>query len=132
MAHFAELDENNIVQQVIVVHNNELIDENGVEQEAIGAKFCQDLLSGRWIKTSYNATINGFRKNFAGVGYTYDETRDAFISPKPYASWLLNEQTCIWEPPIAYPNDDNYYEWNEDTVLWELFNPDHTKISNGD
>jgi len=94
MAHFAQLDESNIVTQVIVVHNNELLD-NGVESEAKGAAFCQSLLGGNWIQTSYNGNI---RKNYAGIGYTYDQTRDAFIPPKPEeGNWVLNEDTCRWE-----------------------------------
>jgi hypothetical protein len=94
MAHFAQLDESNIVTQVIVVHNNELLD-NGVESEAKGVAFCQSLLGGNWVQTSYNGTI---RKNFAGIGFTYDQTRDAFIPPKPEeGNWVLNEDTCIWE-----------------------------------
>jgi hypothetical protein len=94
MAHFAQLDESNIVTQVIVVHNNELLD-NGVESEAKGVAFCQSLLGGNWVQTSYNGNI---RKNYAGVGFTYDKTRDAFIPPKPEeGNWVLNEDTCIWE-----------------------------------
>lgn len=115
MAHFAQLDENNNVTQVIVVHNNELLDENGVEQETKGIQFCQSLLGGNWVQTSYNAN---FRKNYAGVGYTYDAARDAFISPKPYDSWVLNEDTCKWEPPISYPNDGKNYYWDEATLSW--------------
>jgi hypothetical protein len=94
MAHFAQLDESNIVTQVIVVHNNELLD-NGVESEAKGVAFCQSLLGGNWVQTSYN---NNIRKNFAGIGYSYDQTRDAFIPPKPEeGNWVLNEDTCKWE-----------------------------------
>lgn len=94
MAHFAQLDESNIVTQVIVVHNNELLD-NGVESEAKGVAFCQSLLGGNWVQTSYNSNI---RKNFAGIGFTYDQTRDAFIPPKPEeGNWVLNEDTCLWE-----------------------------------
>jgi hypothetical protein len=94
MAHFAQLDESNIVTQVIVVHNNELLD-NGVESEAKGVAFCQSLLGGNWIQTSYNGNI---RKNYAGIGYTYDQTRDAFIPPKPEeGEWILNEDTCLWD-----------------------------------
>jgi hypothetical protein len=93
MAHFAQLDENNVVMQVIVVHNNELL-VDGVEQEAKGVSFCQNLLGGTWIQTSYN---NKFRKNFAGIDYTYDAQRDAFIAPQPEGEgWLLDEATCIW------------------------------------
>jgi hypothetical protein len=93
MAHFAQLDENNVVLQVIVVHNNELLID-GIESEAKGIEFCQSLFGGNWIQTSYNGTI---RKNYAGIGYTYDATRDAFIAPKPDGvDWTLDEQTCIW------------------------------------
>jgi hypothetical protein len=93
MAHFAQLNENNMVTQVIVVHNNELL-VDGIEQEAKGIAFCQNLLGGTWVQTSYNRT---FRKNFAGIGYTYDAQRDAFIAPQPEGEgWLLDETTCIW------------------------------------
>lgn len=96
MAHFAQLDENNVVTQVIVVHNNELLHE-GVEQEAKGIAFCEGLLGGRWRQTSYNRT---FRKNFAGIGYTYDAQRDAFIAPQPNGEgWVLDEATCQWRNP---------------------------------
>lgn len=115
MAHFAQIDENNIVQQVIVVHNNELLDENGIEQESKGIQFCQSLLGGNWVQTSYNAT---FRKNYAGIGYTYDTVRDAFIPIKPYESWVLNEDTCQYEAPTTYPNDGKVYSWDEETVSW--------------
>lgn len=95
MAHFAELDENNVVKQVIVVHNNELLD-NGVESEAKGIQFCQSLFGGNWIQTSYNGNI---RKNYAGIGFTYDQARDAFIAPKPDChpdDIVLVEETCTW------------------------------------
>ena len=115
MAHFAQIDENNIVQQVIVVHNNELLDETGTEQESRGIQFCQSLLGGNWVQTSYNAN---FRKNYAGQGYTYDSVRDAFIPPKPYNSWALNEDTCNWEAPVSYPTDGKLYTWDEDSVSW--------------
>jgi hypothetical protein len=93
MAHFAQLDENNVVTQVIVVHNNELL-VDGVQQEAKGIEFCQNLLGGTWIQTSYNGNI---RKNFAGIGFTYDAQRDAFIEPQPQSEgWLLDEATCTW------------------------------------
>ena len=114
MAHFAKLDENNLVTQVIVVHNNELLD-NGVESEAKGIAFCQSLFGGNWKQTSYNSTM---RKNFAGIGYTYDQSKDAFIPPKPFNSWLLNETTCNWEPPVAYPNDGKLYIWDENITNW--------------
>ena len=121
MAHFAQLDDNNIVTQVIVVDNSELEDGNGVEQEAIGITFCTNLFGAhtRWKQTSYNGTI---RKNYAGMGYTYDADRDAFIPPQPYASWVLNEETCIWEAPVPYPTDDNFYAWNETNQQWDLIN----------
>jgi hypothetical protein len=115
MAHFAQLDENNVVTQVIVVHNNELLD-NGVESEAKGIEFCQTLFSGTtWKQTSYNGNM---RKNYAGIGFTYDHSRDAFISPKPYASWVLNEQSCRWESPVPYPTDGKNYTWDEATTSW--------------
>lgn len=98
MAHFAELDENNVVKQVIVVHNNELL-VDGVESESKGIVFCQSLFGGNWIQTSYNGTI---RKNYAGIGFTYDPVRDAFIPPKPEeGEWVLNEDTCQWEEVTA-------------------------------
>jgi hypothetical protein len=112
MAHFAQLDENNIVLQVIVVNNDELMDENGAESEAKGASFCQSLFGVEtvWKQTSYNGN---FRYNYAGIGYSYDAERDAFIAPKPYPSWVLNETTCNWEAPVPYPVDGNSYMWHE-------------------
>ena len=115
MAHFAELGENNVVLRVIVVDNKDTSDANGVESESIGAEFCRNLLGGTWKQTSYNAN---FRKNYAGIGYTYDSGRDAFIPPKPYASWVLNEDTCRWEAPVAYPTDGKFYVWDENDVNW--------------
>lgn len=115
MAHFAQLDENNIVLQVIVIHNNELLD-NGVESEAKGIAFCQTLFQGtNWVQTSYNASI---RKNYAGIGFSYDAGRDAFIPPQPFPSWVLNEETCRWEAPIPYPNDGKFYRWDENSGNW--------------
>lgn len=114
MAHFAELDENNIVTNVIVVHNDEILDENGNESEQKGIDFCANLLGGKWIQTSYN---NNFRKNYAGIGYLYDPIRDAFIGQKPFPSWVLNEDTCRWETPIPMPLGKPYL-WNEETVSW--------------
>jgi hypothetical protein len=116
MAHFAELNENNEVLRVVVIANPELLDENGDEQESLGVTFCNQLFGGTWKQTSYNGNI---RKNFAGAGFTYDVDRDAFIAPKPYASWVLNETTCIWEAPTAMPDDGNMYEWNEETTSWD-------------
>ena len=115
MAHFAQLDENNVVINVIVVHNNELLDENGVEFEANGIAFCQSLFGGNWKQTSYNGSM---RKNYAGFGYTYREDLDAFVSPKPFASWVLNDK-AQWEAPIPMPTDDKVYSWNEEQQQWE-------------
>ena len=115
MAHFAQLDSNNVVTNVIVVDNSDIVDGNGDESEAIGIQFCSDLLGGTWKQTSYNGNI---RKNYAAIGYTYDSTKDAFIPPKPFNSWTLNETTCIWEAPTAYPDDGNIYYWDEDTTSW--------------
>ena len=97
MAHFAEIGIDNIVQRVVVIHNNELLDDNNKEQESLGIAFCQSLFGGgAWKQTSYNGNI---RKNFASIGYTFDESRDAFIPPQPASDWTLNEDTCMWEPP---------------------------------
>ena len=115
MAHFAQLDENNVVTQVIVVGNKDTSDANGVEKEHIGAAFCEKLLGGTWKQTSYNGNM---RKNYAGIGYTYDADRDAFIPPKPYNSWVLVEETCQWQAPVAMPNDGKMYSWSEETVSW--------------
>ena len=123
MAHFCELDSNNVVKQVIVVSNADTSTAQGEEKESIGIAFCERLLGGTWVKTSYNATI---RKNYAGIGYTYDKDRDAFIPPKPYASWVLNETTCLWNAPVAMPSDvgqgdpPKRYTWNEETKAWDL------------
>ncbi|QLF88295.1 hypothetical protein Greip_gp58 [Pelagibacter phage Greip EXVC021P] len=118
MASFAKIGLNNKVIEVLSVHNNELLDSNGVEQEVNGIDFLTKLTGWSiWVQTSYN---NNFRKNHAGIGYTYDEDRDAFIPPKTYASWILNEDTCQWEAPVAYPDDDNRYTWNETNQTWDL------------
>ena len=115
MAHFAQLNEENLVTQVIVVANQDTADKDGVENEAIGIEFCTNLLGGRWKQTSYNARI---RKNYAGVGYKYDATLDAFVPPKPFASWTLDEDTAQWKAPVDMPTDDKRYTWNEDTLAW--------------
>jgi hypothetical protein len=115
MAHFAQLNEENIVTQVIVVANQDTADQDGVENEAIGIEFCTNLLGGKWVQTSYNGNI---RKNYAGVGYKYDATLDAFIPPQPFASWTLNEETAQWEAPTAYPDDGKRYTWDEATTAW--------------
>ena len=124
MAHFAEIDENNIVTRVLVV---------GDDQEDRGQEFLADDLGlgGTWLKTSYNTqsgvhSLGGtpFRKNYAGIGYSYDETRDAFIPPKPYTSWVLNEDTCIWDAPVAMPVEEGkLFVWDEDTTSWVEFVP---------
>tara|TARA_R110000803_G_scaffold136227_1_gene203209 strand:+ start:969 stop:1337 length:369 start_codon:yes stop_codon:yes gene_type:complete len=116
MAHFAKIGLNNKVTNVITVHDNVLKDADGVEQEVLGVQYLESLTGWSiWKQTSYNANI---RKNFAGIGCTYDEDRDAFIFPKPHASFILNETTCIWEAPIAKPDNENNYTWNEDIVNW--------------
>ena len=119
MAHFAEVDNSNVVVRVLVV---------GDDQEERGQEFlANDLgLGGTWLKTSYNTqggvhTLGGtpFRKNYAGIGYTYDSVRDAFIPPKPFNSWTLDEETCLWEAPVAYPSDGKLYIWDEDNQEWD-------------
>jgi len=116
MAHFAELDENNVVKQVIVVHNNELIDSEGNENEAKGVQFCNSLFGHTsWVQTSYN---NNMRKQFAGTGFTYDDINDVFVEPQPYPSWSLDENHD-WQAPVAKPEDDNNYSWNEETQTWD-------------
>ena len=122
MAHFAKLGVGNIIEQIVVVHNSVITDNNGNEVEQLGVDFINNLYGTNdiWKQTSYNGN---FRKNFAGIGYTYDETRDAFIPPKPYNSWVLNETTCLWNSPIAYPNDGQFYKWNEQTLNWILQTP---------
>jgi hypothetical protein len=116
MAHFAKLDDNNIVLEVHVVDNIWLL-QDGVESEAKGIEFLVDWSGGytNWKQTSYNGNI---RKNYAGVGYTYDPTRDAFIEPKPFPSWILNEDTCRWNAPVAYPTDGQNYYWDESVTNW--------------
>ena len=118
MSHFAKLNSNNQVEQVIVVHNNELLDENGNEVEQKGIDFCQSLFGEDtvWKQTSYNGNL---RKNFAGKGFKYDEDRDAFIAPQPFSQWVLNEDTCRWEAPVAYPDDGLEYVWNDNKGEWE-------------
>jgi hypothetical protein len=118
MAHFAKIDENNVVTQVIVVANSDTADASGVEKEHIGAAFCEKLFGGTWKQTSYNGTI---RKNYAGIGYTYDATIDAFVPPKPYPSWLLDTNAAQWIPPVPKPSDAGMgkpYTWDEATQTW--------------
>ena len=117
MAHFAELDANNVVLRVIVVGNADTSDASGVEKEHIGAAFCEKLFGGTWKKTSYNGTI---RKRYAGIGYTYNADLDTFVAPKPYASWVLNNETADWEAPVAMPTEEGKrYAWNEETGAWD-------------
>ena len=128
MATYAKIGLNNKVIEVLLVHNNELLDSNGVEQEVNGIDFLTKLTGWSiWVQTSYNTHggVHGLdgtplRKNFAGIGYTYDEDRNAFIPKKPYASWILNETTCLWESPVAYPDDGQGYNWNEINQTWDL------------
>jgi hypothetical protein len=121
MAHFAQLDDNNIVTQVIVVANTDTADATGVEKESIGIAFCERLIGGNWKQTSYNGNL---RKNYAGFGYSFDAERDAFIPPKPFNSWVLDEETCLWNAPVAMPEDAGTgdppitYTWNEETTSW--------------
>ena len=144
MAHFAELDENNIVTRVVVIHNNELLDDEGNESEAKGIAFLKSLydhwgesdwVRTIWKQTSYNSRYGVyyqsnsntahsdqsklFRKNFAGSGYTYEADKAAFIPPKPYASWVLDDDKCLWEAPTAMPDDGEKYRWNESEGNWE-------------
>lgn len=113
MAHFAKLGVGNIIERVEVVSNDIATDEQ------TGVDFLNNLYGTRdtWKQTSYNGNI---RKNFAGIGFSYDQTRDAFIPPKPFDSWTLDEDTCLWEAPVAYPDDGQNYEWNESTKQWDL------------
>jgi hypothetical protein len=116
MAHFAELDDNNVVLRVHVVNDNDTQDENGNEVESIGAAFCNATWGGRWIQTSYNGKI---RSHYAGIGYTYRPDIDAFIPIKLFPSWILNEETKDWQAPVPRPEDELMYDWNEETVSWE-------------
>jgi len=119
MAHFAKLGVGNIIERVEVVSNDIATTEQA------GVDFLNNLYGSRdvWKQTSYNGNI---RKNFAGIGYTYDQTRDAFIQPKPFNSWTLNETTCLWEAPVAKPTtelkENQYYSWNESTISWDIVN----------
>ena len=121
MAHFAKLNSENVVTHVSVVDNWNITDGNGQEQESVGVAYLQGVHGVQdgitWKQTSYNAT---FRKNYAGIGYTYDAGRDAFIAPKPYASWLLDEATCRWKAPVDMPTTEGkIYTWNESTTSWD-------------
>ena len=111
MAHYAFLDENNIVTEVITGRNEDEIIDGISDWELYYSEFRGQVCK----RTSYN---NNYRKNYAGIGYTYDADRDAFIAPKPHNSWILDEDTCKWQAPIEYPNDDRIYYWNEESLSW--------------
>jgi len=118
MAHFAKLNETNKVTDIVVIVNSVITDNKGIEQEQLGVDFMTQLYGeGSYKQTSYSGSI---RKNYALIGYEYDVTRDAFIPPKPYNSWLLNEDSCQWNAPTAMPDDGKRYIWNEDTKTWDL------------
>lgn len=118
MAHFARLDENNIVTMVTVVSNDDMIDQNGNEVEVLGVAVCESVVgAGPWVQTSYN---NNFRKQYARIGFTYNADADVFIAPQPEAfpSWVLNAD-YDWEPPVAKPSEGGPHEWNEETQTWD-------------
>lgn len=117
MAHFAQINEEGIVQRVIVVSDSDTADSNGNEVESIGAEFCKELLGGEWIQTSYN---NNMRVRFAGIGCFYDMARNAFIRIKPYPSWELDESSVDWVPPVPMPTGGNgeFYSWDEESLSW--------------
>jgi hypothetical protein len=114
MAHFAELDATNTVLRVIVVNNSDCLNAKGQEDEAVGVAFCQNLLGGRWVQTSYNGSSRG---RFAGIGYTYDAVRDVFLTPQPYPSWTLDEATTEWTAPVPRPTE-GLWVWDEETLTW--------------
>jgi hypothetical protein len=137
MASFAKLNSENVVTTAESVVNEVITNSNGIEEEQLGIEFLRTLYNepnAIWKQTSYNTnggvhSLGGtpFRKNYAGIGYTYDSQRDAFIPKKPYNSWILNESTCRWEPPVIIPestkeqkDNNQYYSWNEDIINWEL------------
>ena len=137
MAYFAKIGLNNKVIDVISVKDDVCLDADGNENEQIGKEFCESLTGWPlWVQCSYNTRdgihyqpdsntpsedqSKAFRKNYAGVGYKYDESRDAFIAPKPYNSWTLNETSCLWEAPTPYPDDGNLYIWDEENLTWNL------------
>lgn len=124
MAHFAQINEDNQVIQVIVINNADIINSAGIEDEQQGIDFCKTLCGQdtRWVQTSYNSN---FRKNFAGIGFTYNQQRDAFIPQKPFNSWVLNEETCRWIAPVPTPTEGNY-EWDESTISWKLIDVNTT------
>lgn len=123
MAHFAELDENNIVKRTIVIDNSELLDAQGVEQEALGIAYCERHFGGKWVQTSYN---RNFRKHYAVHGFKYDENLDCFIPPQPWPSWIFNEEFAAWLPPVEEPSPSSgideqgiyHHVWKESTQEW--------------
>ena len=117
MAHFARVNQNWVVQEVIVVSNDVLLNEQGIECDWLGEQFCQQLFGThtKWIQTSYNG--NKY-KNFASIGYTFDPLRHAFIPPKSYPSWVLNKESCQWEAPAPCPDDGGLYFWDEESGAW--------------
>ena len=129
MAHFAQIDENNVVINITTINNENILDKNGNEDESIGIAFCKNIFGENtsWVQTSYSGKI---RKNYAGVGYAYDKIRNAFIPPRIFQSWLLDENTCKWVSPVPYPSDgftdgklnEKVYEWDEINLKWvEIF-----------
>lgn len=120
MAHYAEIDANNVVLRVIVVDNKDESTPDGTTVESIGIAFCQRLFGGNWVKTSYNRNI---RKRYAGIGYTFNSALDAFVPPQPYPSWTLDSATADWVAPVAYPTDGKVYSWDEASLSWVLVNP---------
>ena len=116
MAHFAEISDDGTVLNVIVVSNEVLLDDDGVEQEQLGKDFCQNLFGGTWVQTSYN---NNFRKRYASIGGKYDSVNDVFLFPQPYSSWTLNTD-YEWQAPVSYPDDGNIYMWSEENNTWVI------------
>ena len=126
MAHFVEIDAFNIVIRGVVLDDKDTQNKSGNEVESVGAKYLSDGFGGIWKRTSYNTSggvhsLGGtsFRKNYAGIGFTYYKTRDAFIAPQPYPSWLLDDATCQWNAPVPKPDDDKWYGWDESTTSWK-------------
>ena len=118
MAHYAEIDDNNIVLRVVVIRNEDQQDANGVDDEVMGVAYCKSIFGEdtKWLRTSYHGSV---RKNYACAGYAYNPSLDAFVPPKPYPSWVLNETTATWDAPAVIPNDaGNYYTWDEATLSW--------------
>jgi hypothetical protein len=118
MAHFTKLNSENIVTEILVVGDGDILKADGTQSELKGKQFLNSLFgTATWKQTFEDGSS---RKNYAGIGYTYDSERDAFIAPKPYNSWTLNETTCQWESPLSYPSDGKHYSWNESNIVWEL------------